>query len=364
MKFDDIKSILDRTIEDEEFSYQIHTLITAALYAIIAGVMCLINILLKNTYLAIATGSLTLIAGLSFFYVYKFKDYLIIRNIIATTFIIALIQFLYTGSGEGIVPFWALLLPFMSFFMFGLKKGIIVIMTFFLASIIILWLPFDWLLAYDYSKTFRIRFPIIYFACFVTAGATEVIRFMTRKKLQETVAYLESITWVDTLTQIENRRSFERHISELWEIFISKKNYVSIVMIDIDYFKNYNDAYGHLKGDEALKSVAHVLATTITQDKGFVARWGGEEFICLLPFCDSKQANQIGQSILKAIEDADILHEFTELPSKHITVSAGSATANSTLDINPNDVIRGADESLYEAKNHGRNRLGRNKSYG
>jgi len=240
----------------------------------------------------------------------------------------------------------------------------IIALAYLLLICVMLWVPVDVLVAFDYSVTFKLRFPVLYFSCLLAATGTEYIRHMTRQKLHKTVAFLESITWVDTLTGIENRRAFERRVDELWELFSGNENYISILLIDIDFFKKYNDAYGHMKGDEALKEVAGVLSNVVTQGKGYVARWGGEEFVCLLPFHNSSQSLNVGKDILKAIVEARIIHGFTEIDSHYLTVSIGSATVNATKGIDPKEVFKGADDSLYEAKKYGRNRLGRNREYG
>lgn len=359
-----LKKLLEQTLQDSGDSYQIQTRIVSGLYGLIGLIMFILNIYMGSITLIIITGSIALVGLSSFLYVKITGHYEVIRGIVTVTFLLGIIYFLYSGSGEGMTPFWALLLPFMGYFLHGLKNGMTISLTYLAVACVMLWSPVGGLLAYDYSVTFRLRFPVLYFSCFMAATGTDYIRHMTRNKLVETVAFLESVTWEDVLTGIENRRAFEKRLEEMWELFAGNENYISILLIDIDFFKKYNDAYGHIKGDEALKKVAGVLSKIVTQDKGYLARWGGEEFVCLLPFHDSNQSIRLGKKILKAIVEARIIHGFTEVDSNYLTVSIGTATVNATNGIDPKDVLKGADDSLYEAKRYGRNRLGRNREYG
>ena len=122
-------------------------------------------------------------------------------------------------------------------------------------------------------------------------------------------------------------------------------------MVDIDYFKAYNDCYGHLQGDQCLQQVAQILQSCINRPGDLVARYGGEEFTLVLPQTDSSGATRIAEQIQQAIEKANIPHTRSEV-SDRITVSIGIAVIYQMADTLPNDALRLADELLYEAKQH------------
>jgi diguanylate cyclase (GGDEF)-like protein len=177
-------------------------------------------------------------------------------------------------------------------------------------------------------------------------------------KLKETVSELDKLSRYDDLTDLENRRAFEMHINDLWHIFRHKESCITILIVDIDNFKNYNDYYGHLAGDKVLISVASILSKVIDEFNGYISRWGGEEFICLLPFTDSSNGKIIADKLVQSVSSAKIPHIKTPLKEKIITVSIGGASTNISENINPSDIINAADKSMYEAKNSGKNRSG------
>lgn len=163
-------------------------------------------------------------------------------------------------------------------------------------------------------------------------------------------------TDVDQLTQIPNRRRFDEMLSIETRKAKRMGSYLSVLMIDIDHFKLYNDAYGHLEGDECLRQVAFALKISLKRPGDLAARWGGEEFVCLLPDTDSQGAAKIGEKVRKAIMDLGIPHRSSPV-EKVVTISVGVVTSN-RLDNNGYDnLLKYADEALYRAKATGRNRI-------
>jgi len=130
---------------------------------------------------------------------------------------------------------------------------------------------------------------------------------------------------------------------------------LSLMMIDIDYFKKYNDTYGHSAGDDCLKIVADTFKRCIPRTDDFVARYGGEEFVAVLPNTDENGARIVANRILKRIREKNILHEKSDA-ANHVTVSVGVTTGYVEHTHTADDFIRRADEMLYHAKNSGRNR--------
>lgn len=169
---------------------------------------------------------------------------------------------------------------------------------------------------------------------------------------EKTVAQQDSIT--DSLTGLYNRRyfdeSFKREFLRLQRI----GGKLSLIMLDIDYFKNYNDTYGHLAGDKCLITIACKLKTIIERGSDIIARYGGEEFIIILPDTDEEGAQLLGERIRKEIESLAIPHSTSSI-SEFVTISLGVVTVNSNNLTSQEDALQIVDENLYRAKNSGRN---------
>lgn len=166
---------------------------------------------------------------------------------------------------------------------------------------------------------------------------------------------LEKMSLEDGLTQIANRRCFdERYLSE-WRRAARIGVSISIIMLDVDFFKSFNDKYGHPVGDSCLIQVAQTLRQSLRREGDFVARYGGEEFIVLLLGYSEQEATEVANRLLLAIEQQGILHEAN--PKGIVTVSLGVATTTPTIEMNHEQLIRQADEALYQAKKLGRARV-------
>lgn len=175
-------------------------------------------------------------------------------------------------------------------------------------------------------------------------------------KLKEANLHLESLSSHDGLTGIPNRRNFDKYIKANWKNSFREQQPLSLIMIDIDYFKVYNDNYGHLSGDHCLILVAKTLVSNIERPIDLVARYGGEEFIAILPNTDKEGALFVAERMRKSIKKLAIKHEHSSV-ADCVTISLGVA------DIIPQpcdsiaDFIRSADNALYLAKQEGRNRV-------
>ncbi len=173
-------------------------------------------------------------------------------------------------------------------------------------------------------------------------------------KLEKEIAEKNSLT--DGLTGLANRRYLEDRI--FYEFARMKRTWMelSIIMIDVDYFKLYNDTYGHMQGDECLKIVANELNNSVKRATDLVARYGGEEFVVLLPNTGKEEAHIMATSMKKNIENLKITHELSDV-SSYVTVSVGVATFNRDTKLPCNMLIQQADEALYLAKDYGRNQV-------
>jgi len=159
----------------------------------------------------------------------------------------------------------------------------------------------------------------------------------------------------DALTGIYNRRFFDNSIKRVISFLSRSAGSLSIMMIDIDFFKRYNDKYGHLEGDKCLKTVAQTLFRSIKRANDFIARYGGEEFIVILPNTDEQGARLIADKLLGNIRDCKIPHEQNDA-ADYVTISIGVTTGKVTCTHKPDDFVKKADDLLYKSKQGGRNR--------
>jgi len=158
----------------------------------------------------------------------------------------------------------------------------------------------------------------------------------------------------DALTGIHNRRFFDENMKRVINFLSRSESALSILMIDIDFFKRYNDTYGHLEGDKCLKIVAQTLSRSITRTNDFVARYGGEEFIVVLPHTDEEGAKLIADRLLGNIQNCNLKHEQNDA-ADCVTISIGVTTGMVTYKHKADDFVRKADELLYKSKQGGRN---------
>lgn len=163
-------------------------------------------------------------------------------------------------------------------------------------------------------------------------------------------------SYIDELTGIANRRRFNEYLYIEWNRSRRSGNLLSMLMVDVDFFKNYNDFYGHLQGDKCLQQIAEVLKINLKRSTDLVARWGGEEFACILVDTDREGAMLIGERLRKAVADLNILHEKSDI-DPIVTVSIGVATMCPSDDNSLDELLKKADLALYNAKNSGRNRV-------
>ncbi|MDR2594506.1 MAG: GGDEF domain-containing protein [Fibromonadaceae bacterium] len=167
---------------------------------------------------------------------------------------------------------------------------------------------------------------------------------------------ISALATTDELTKLDNRRSFLEHIDLIWKQNHRLNLPITVLMIDVDYFKKYNDSLGHLEGDKALIAIAQCLKNNVKRETDFVARFGGEEFVCILPFLKKDEALEFAKTLVQSVEDMKLPHPIS-LHSKYVTISVGMAS------VVPNDnnsyaqLLDEADKALYSAKESGRNRV-------
>lgn len=179
-------------------------------------------------------------------------------------------------------------------------------------------------------------------------------RKLNEEKLLHLQKELEELSFTDGLTSIANRRMFDSLMDIEWASARRNKLPLSLVILDIDYFKQYNDHYGHVKGDDCLRQVAKILSAAGTRPRDFFARFGGEEFVLILPETDSSSAQRLAEKCRQLIYKHQIPHEHSKV-DRVVTISLGVGTIVPTHDVEPVDFIDSVDRALYKAKQNGRN---------
>jgi diguanylate cyclase (GGDEF)-like protein len=244
-----------------------------------------------------------------------------------------------------------ILVTFFFYFMSGLRmhqalRGNLVILSMLIAASVL------GLLAADVAT--YLSFAIICANVIGTAGAYALehanrTSFLERKLLVE-------IAELDGLTRLLNRQTFETRVHDAWRRAISEKRAVTVVMVDVDHFKLYNDSYGHQAGDECLRRVAAAVRSAVQMRPGdFVARYGGEEIIAVLNDRSTSDAKEIAERIVDAVVSLDIPHA-SAAGSPCVSVSVGAATQLPPITSSYDAIVRLADGALYTAKHQGRNR--------
>jgi diguanylate cyclase (GGDEF)-like protein len=181
---------------------------------------------------------------------------------------------------------------------------------------------------------------------------------MFAKTIEDQNQILHDLSLSDGLTGIANRRALDHRLLHETKVALRNKWSVSVLLIDVDYFKPYNDKYGHYNGDICLQKIAKVLTANVPRSTDFIARYGGEEFACVLPNTSTDGAKSIAQSLLDAIAKENISHEYSSA-APYVTFSIGIASFqfSSINKIEPLQLLKQADKALYQAKAMGRNRF-------
>ena len=178
----------------------------------------------------------------------------------------------------------------------------------------------------------------------------------TEQKLLDLQKELEDLSFKDGLTCVPNRRMLDQVFEEEWMTARRHQQPLSLLVMDIDFFKQYNDCYGHIQGDDCLKQVAQALSSAATRSRDFFARFGGEEFVMLLPETDASAAIKIAERCQQLMMKLQISHQESEV-SQLLTISIGLGTIVPTPKDEIVDFVEQVDQALYRAKECGRNRV-------
>ncbi|TVQ45188.1 MAG: diguanylate cyclase [Gloeocapsa sp. DLM2.Bin57] len=246
-------------------------------------------------------------------------------------------------------------------------------LKYFIISLLILWLLFSYLLVILLDKIIVNRLLDIikmlksisfnnHLEQRLKVKGKDELSFLA-KSINQMLSQIEIYTkelnkqvFLDGLTKIANRRKFDDYLQQEWENCLNKEQPLSLILCDLDFFKDYNDTYGHIQGDDCLIKIATILNSFLLPLQGLAARYGGEEFAIVLPNTDTEQAIAIGNKIQQQVKRAQIVHKLSPI-SDHITISMGIATIIPKPDLSIQMLIKIADNELYKAKHQGRDRL-------
>ncbi len=177
----------------------------------------------------------------------------------------------------------------------------------------------------------------------------------TQNCLMDAVAELKELSTMDGLTGIANRRFFDEYSEKEWKRAQRDKQSFTVVMIDLDNFKSYNDTYGHQQGDLCLKKVSSVIKNAMKRPADLVARYGGEEFVLILPETDMEGAYKLAEQLRQDVMNLNLEHSNNNC-GKVVTISLGAATGTADPEKAFTELLSNADKALYKAKDSGRNR--------
>lgn len=204
------------------------------------------------------------------------------------------------------------------------------------------------------GSTFPVEVTLKYISRTKKNYMVGVARDSTERK--KTEAKLLDISNRDGLTGLYNRRYMDDQLNQEWARLGQEGKPISLVMLDVDFFKTYNDHYGHRGGDDCLKTVSHELTLLVNRPGDIIARYGGEEFVVILPATDSAEASYLAEILRMGIESLKLAHKKSEI-ADHLTLSVGVATLIPGAGLTPKMLIEHADNALYRAKQLGRNRV-------
>lgn len=262
------------------------------------------------------------------------------------------VYLLSTGGVNNTGILWCYIFPLITLYLLGIERGSIALLFLLVCSGALFFVPNNPFAFVEYTTTFKIHFWASMITVTVLAYFYEYTSQKAYDKLLSTSQELEKATLTDFLTGLANRRKIQQHLEHEKNRYERQAASFSIMLCDIDYFKNINDTYGHDCGDFVLKSIAETF-TEALRKVDIIARWGGEEFLVLLPATRQKGSIVSAERLRKAIKQLKIDYENCVI---NVTMSFGLATwTNADKDMD--GFIKRADENLYRAKDEGRNRV-------
>ena len=322
---------------------------TYGVLCLVAAVMTVLNFITNKGFLTICTGvfAVLCVVNIVLSLIGNFAE-TIAKTLYAIEVFCMFTFFLVSGNPEGFSAIWICMLPSLGMFFFNKIKGTILCGAMFFVMAFFLWTPIgNSFLQYNYTDTFKMRFPILFVAFHMLAYLLETLRMNAYNNMLRMQEYYCDLSIRDQLTGLLNRQGMYQALEIDTKYSIADK--ITVAMFDIDNFKSINDLYGHNAGDLVLKEFSEIISTRLSN---IICRWGGEEFVVIFP------DNEIELSKFEEVRNL-ISQKSYSLENKQfsITVSIGIAV-DSDLSVGAIDgLINHADEALYKAKTTGKNKI-------
>jgi diguanylate cyclase (GGDEF)-like protein len=249
---------------------------------------------------------------------------------------------------------WAFVYPLAAVYLIGSRVGLFISLTVYTIFVVLLLVPAGFIPEDNpYSLVYLIRFTAVYVVILIISLYYESSRSFASNLIEVSHRQLQALSSKDGLTGVGNRRLFDTELDTAWNLASRTASPLSLLMIDLDDFKLYNDEYGHVSGDTVLQTIAKVLLTCASRTIDLVVRYGGEEFCVLLPSTNLEGAVQVAERVLKSVRELEIQHIHSR--SGFVSVSIGVAVALAIGDEDePSTVVERADRALYAAKRAGK----------
>lgn len=341
---------VQKHLADEKSEKRIVTLTVYLILGFVSLFMTLMNFATGKGELTVVTATFGLLSLVNFaITLLNPKLDRLARILFSLEFFTMFIYFLVSGNPSGFSVIWICVLPSFGMLFFGTRRGSILCLTMLAILVFFLWTPFgrDLLIYQGYNRDFRTRFPLLYSAFFALAFLIEMLRSHASTERNRLESFYRDLAIRDQLTGLYNRPGMYKALETNPEFKDYRK--IGAVMIDIDYFKVFNDTYGHNAGDFVLMDFSAILKEYISP---VVCRWGGEEFVVI--YADDQLTAQALVQFKNAVENHGFLYEGQSLK---VTASIGLCEIEN-FDLEKIDrLIDKADAALYHAKNTGRNKI-------
>ena len=280
------------------------------------------------------------------------KKLIILAHFTMVLMAIGVLSMVYINKGQDYIPIWSFVFIYFAMVMYGHKYGLIISVLYCsaLLGMMAFWLG-DTISIIEF-----LRFSTVVVVTITFSFLSEFIIMGTLNDLRKSQRSLQAMALTDALTDVNNRRKFDLAFTPTVNIAKRNAQLLAYVMIDIDFFKRYNDYYGHQQGDEALIAVAQALKNKMKRANDAIFRIGGEEFALLFTVKNKEQATNIANDVIYSIEALKISHKKSDV-SEFLTISAGLFLIEIDNTKSKDDIYKACDNLLYEAKNTGRNQV-------
>lgn len=312
------------------------------------GVNALVGGHVFRATILLATALITLLSMLEMRYSRKLSHG---AHGISIAVVLVFVYLIVSGGEDGTGPLWCYPLTLIMMLLQGFRRGVVALSGLLLLILVLFFVPDLPFAVADYSLTFKIRFVASFVALSIMVSIYEYLRCKSQLDYQSVSRDLAKASRTDMLTGLFNRREMQERLDEEYARYQRTGDAFSVIMLDLDFFKHINDKYGHMVGDELLKAVSGLLSEGVRK-QDVVARWGGEEFLVLLPATRLEQAVQVAEKLRQSIDRLDLKNTGV---CESITVSLGVQCVQESGGLG--ELLAQADRLLYEAKRRGRNQV-------